>query len=155
MSEGKTLAADPVHGRGCLRAWVLMVILFNAVVAAGAIYRAVLTDQWNDLNPDDPFDRSWKLWALALAHVQCVVFAFVLLSFSWSKWGLFGLLGASLVSLVVHLYVPRIRAVSPNVRMLLEIAIVAEIAILCWVVRVTFRNGQTSPLERKPECVVA
>jgi hypothetical protein len=86
----------PKQRLGCLTAWLVLMILTNAVglvrvpLTVGALEQAL---------PDFP---AWVVWPAFVLVLLNVVFAIALLN--WKKWGFFGLLGASVGALALNLY---------------------------------------------------
>lgn len=80
---------------GCLTAWLVLVIIANALVAllyvaGGGVVAASL-----------PSARGWLVPVLAVLALANVAFAIAL--FLWKRWGFYGFVASSLVGLVVNL----------------------------------------------------
>lgn len=80
---------------GCLTAWLVLVIIANALVAllyvaGGGVVAASL-----------PSARGWLVPVLAVLALANVAFAIAL--FLWRRWGFYGFVASSLVGLVVNL----------------------------------------------------
>jgi hypothetical protein len=80
---------------GCLTAWLVLVIIANALVAllyvaGGGVVAASL-----------PSSRGWLVPVLAVLALANVAFAIAL--FLWKRWGFYGFVASSLVGLVVNI----------------------------------------------------
>jgi hypothetical protein len=80
---------------GCLTAWLVLVIVVNAVVAllyvvGGGVVASTL-----------PSDRGWLVPVLAVLALANVAFAIAL--FTWKRWGFYGFVASSLIGLVINI----------------------------------------------------
>jgi xanthosine utilization system XapX-like protein len=78
---------------GCLTAWLILMIIANAVTAL--TYVVLILFGRKTVAP------AWALLALAVACIANVLFAVAL--FRWKKWGFFGFLGTTILTLVINL----------------------------------------------------
>jgi hypothetical protein len=78
---------------GCLTAWLVLMIIVNALTALSYLVLTLLVRK--------TVAPAWALLVLAVACIANVVFAVAL--FRWKKWGFLGFLGTTIVALVINL----------------------------------------------------
>jgi hypothetical protein len=97
QSETKGFSKEaPKQRLGCLTAWLVLMILGNAV----ALVRVLLT--LGSIQQSIPNFPAWVVWPTFVLAVLNIVFAIALLN--WKKWGFFGVLGTGLGALALNLY---------------------------------------------------
>ncbi len=86
---------DAKQRHGCLTAWLVLMIIANSLVALMYLFasRAIM-QKW----PNAPVWAWPLLTVLSLGNVVCSVALF-----QWKKWGFFGFVGTSILTLVVNL----------------------------------------------------
>lgn len=90
MSEGK-------QRHGCLTAWLVLMIIVNALAALLYLFGSAVIRQ------NLPNEPAWTFPVLAVGCIINIVFSIAL--FQWKKWGFFGFIATSIVAFVVNLAV--------------------------------------------------
>jgi hypothetical protein len=94
-TKGSGTLAEGKQRHGCLTAWLAIMIIANSLTGlAYLLWGAAIKSNL-------PKAPAWAIPTLVTACIANVVFSFALLR--WKKWGFFGFVGSSIVTLVVNL----------------------------------------------------
>jgi hypothetical protein len=87
--------ANGKQRHGCLTAWLVLIIVVNALTALTMPSMMTMMRQYVPNLPD------WVLWPLVLCGVLNVIFALAL--FKWKRWGFYGFLLTTVVALAINI----------------------------------------------------
>jgi hypothetical protein len=97
VSEAMNDAGESKQRHGCLTAYLVTAIIFNALTALIYLFAA------GTVKRGFPNSPAWTLPVLVMAGILNVVCACAL--FQWKKWGFFGLVATSILATCVNLMI--------------------------------------------------
>jgi hypothetical protein len=83
---------------GCLTAWLIIIIIFNAIGVLGSALAAAIGSSFAGLDINVPVWSSILSIILAIAAIVCAIGLFM-----WKKWGFWGLIGIEAVNVIVSI----------------------------------------------------
>jgi hypothetical protein len=130
--QGKEIGMNgPKQRHGCLTAWLVLMIIANALAALGTLLGG---DAIAKQLPDAP---GWAFPVLGVLGVVNVVLAIML--FTWKKWAFFAFAGVALLAFIINLMV--------GVNLLQAVLGLAGPAILYGVLQIGGQKSGWSQLE--------